>query len=58
MIIKTHYRQMKKDFYIENKPKYDGFGLMVNEIDNDIEYMRNKLSAALKIPKEFLGYSK
>lgn len=41
----------------ENKPKYDGFGLMADEFD-DVEYLIKKLVAAFKIPREFMGYSK
>jgi hypothetical protein len=59
--LRYNMQNIMEDFYLPVRGSDSGThienlgGLEYNAID-DIEYLRNKLMAALKIPKSFLGY--
>lgn len=59
--LRYNMQNLLEDFYLPVRGNDSGMsienlgGLEYNSID-DIEYLRNKLMAALKIPKAFLGY--
>lgn len=59
--LRYNMQNLLEDFYLPVRGSDSGTsienlgGLEYNSID-DIEYLRNKLMAALKIPKAFLGY--
>ena len=59
--LKFNMMNMTEDFYVPVRGGDSGTsidtlnGLQFNAIE-DIEYLRNKMMAALKIPKSFLGY--
>jgi hypothetical protein len=59
--LKYNMMNITEDFYLPSRGKDSGTdiqnlpGLQFNAIE-DIEYLRNKLMAAFKVPKSFLGY--
>jgi len=59
--LKYNMMNITEDFYLPTRGKDSGTdiqnlpGLQFNAIE-DIEYLRNKLMAAFKVPKSFLGY--
>jgi hypothetical protein len=59
--LRYNMMNITEDFYLPVRGKDSGTditnlpGLQFNAIE-DIEYLRNKLMAALKVPKSFLGY--
>lgn len=59
--LKYNMMNITEDFYLPSRGKESGTdiqnlpGLQFNAIE-DIEYLRNKLMAAFKVPKSFLGY--
>jgi len=59
--LKYNRMNITEDFYLPSRGKDSGTdiqnlpGLQFNAIE-DIEYLRNKLMAAFKVPKSFLGY--
>jgi len=59
--LRYNMMNITEDFYLPVRGKDSGTditnlpGLQFNAID-DIEYLRNKLMAAFKVPKSFLGY--
>jgi hypothetical protein len=61
--LKYNMQNMMEDFYIpvrgnDQSTKIDTLGGLQYDGINDVEYLREKLFAALKIPKAFLGYEK
>jgi len=59
--LKYNMQNLMEDFYIpmrngDTTTKIDTLGGLQFDGINDVEYLRNKLFAALKIPKAFLGY--
>ncbi len=61
--LKFNLQNMMEDFYVpvrgnDSTTKIDALpGLVYNGIE-DVEYLRDKLFAALKVPKAFMGYEK
>jgi len=59
--LKFNMQNMMEDFYLPTRGGESGTGiesvsgLDFNAID-DIEYLRNKMMSALRVPKAFLGY--
>jgi len=61
--LKYNMQNMMEDFYIpvrgnDQSTKIDTLGGLQYDGIQDVEYLREKLFAALKIPKAFLGYEK
>tara|TARA_R110000868_G_scaffold183_2_gene1880 strand:+ start:50 stop:1933 length:1884 start_codon:yes stop_codon:yes gene_type:complete len=59
--LKYNMQNLMEDFYIpmrngDTTTKIDTLGGLQYDGIQDVEYLRNKLFAALKIPKAFLGY--
>jgi|TARA_R110000787_G_scaffold7337_4_gene25155 hypothetical protein len=61
--LKYNMQNMLEDFYIptrgnDSSTKIDTLGGLQYDGIKDVEYLRDKLFAALKVPKAFLGYEK
>ena len=61
--LKYNMQNMLEDFYIptrgnDTSTKIDTLGGLQYDGIQDVEYLRDKLFAALKVPKAFLGYEK
>ena len=61
--LKYNMQNMLEDFYIptrggDSSTKIDTLGGLQYDGIQDVEYLRDKLFAALKVPKAFLGYEK
>jgi hypothetical protein len=61
--LKYNMQNMLEDFYIptrgnDSSTKIDTLGGLQYDGISDVEYLRDKLFAALKVPKAFLGYEK
>jgi len=61
--LKYNMQNMLEDFYIptrgnDSATKIDTLGGLQYDGIQDVEYLRDKLFAALKVPKAFLGYEK
>ena len=59
--LKYNLQNINEDFYLpvrggDSGTNIDNLPGMTYEATDDIEYLRNKMMAALKIPKAFLGY--
>jgi len=59
--LKYNMQNLTEDFYLPVRGGDSGTGIdnlagLTYEAVDDIEYLRNKLLAALKVPKAFLGY--
>ena len=59
--LKYNLQNINEDFYLpvrggDSGTTIDNLPGMTYEATDDIEYLRNKMMAALKIPKAFLGY--
>ena len=59
--LKYNLQNINEDFYLPGRGGDSGTTIdnlpgMTYEATDDIEYLRNKMMAALKIPKAFLGY--
>ena len=61
--LRYNMQNMMEDYYIprrgnDDATKIDTLGGLQYDGINDVEYLREKLFAALKVPKAFLGYEK
>ncbi len=59
--LKFNLQNMTEDFFMpvrggDSGTRIENLGAMTYDGTDDIEYLRNKMMAALKVPKAFLGY--
>jgi hypothetical protein len=61
--LKFNMQNMLEDFFVpvrgnDSSTKIDTLGGLTADTITDVEYLRDKLFAALKVPKAFMGYEK